>query len=139
METKNATIRLPKDLVDVLTKDGDSINQAIISTIKELQQIRIISMHELKGIFSANEWKFLADSLNGTMVTDSFRYDKKSLIIHCEDSELYDHTAQKYNVNIDELKQKINTLKGANIESLYRRVSDFWEHPETDIEKWAKY
>lgn len=139
METKNATIRLPKDLVDVLTKDGDSINQAIISTIKELQQIRIISMHELKGIFSANEWKFFADSLNGTMVTDAFRYDKEALIMHCEDSELYDHTAQKYNVSLDELKQKINTLKAANIEALYRHVSVFWEHPETNIEKWAIY
>ncbi len=104
-----------------------------------MQQIRIISMHELKGIFSAKEWKFFADSLNGTMVTDAFRYDKEALTIHCEDSELYDHTAQKYDVNLDEIKEKVNSLKGANIEALYRRVSDFWEHPETDFEKWATY
>ena len=32
-ETKNATIRLPQEIADWLTKDGKSINQAVIDTV----------------------------------------------------------------------------------------------------------
>ncbi len=60
-----ATIRLPQEIADWLTKDGKSINQAVIDTVNTLQSIRLISTTELRGIFSPNEWMFLADSFNG--------------------------------------------------------------------------
>lgn len=137
-ETKNATIRLPQEIADWLTKDGKSINQAVIDTVNTLQSIRLISTTELRGIFSANEWTFLADSFNGTIINDSIRYNVQMLIAHCEDSAIYDSLDKKYDVDMEVFKKKLNFLHCANVDALYARIEDFW-NKDIDIEDWAKF
>lgn len=44
MGTKNATIRISDELAEYLTRNGDSINQAIISGITNLRRIRNVSL-----------------------------------------------------------------------------------------------
>ena len=137
-ETKNATIRLPQEIADWLTKDGKSINQAVIDTANTLQSIRLISTTELRGIFSANEWMFLADSFNGTIINDSIRYNVQMLIAHCEDSVIYDSLDKKYDVDMEVFKKKLSSLHCANVDALYARIEDFWDK-DIDIEDWAKF
>lgn len=137
-ETKNATIRLPQEIADWLTKDGKSINQAVIDTVNTLQSIRLISTTELRGIFSANEWTFLADSFNGTIINDSIRYNVQMLIAHCEDSAIYDSLDKKYDVDMEVFKKKLIYLHCANVDALYARIEDFW-NKGIDIEDWAKF
>ena len=138
-DIKNATIRLHKDLIAWLTKGGKSINQAVIECTEFLRRIRQVSMGEIKGIFTPDEWKFLADSLNGTMIDDVFRCNVGALIAHCDDAAQYDFLCQKWHVDLDVLKQKISKLSGANIDAIYTRVEEFWADDSTDIETWAKY
>lgn len=138
-DIKNATIRLPEELINWLTRDGKSINQAVIECAEFLRRIRQVSMGEIKGVFTPNEWKFLADSLNGTVVDEVFRCNVGALVAHCEDADQYDFMGQKWNVDMEVLKQKIRKLAGANIDAIYARVEEFWAKPETDIDEWAKY
>lgn len=142
MGTKNATVRLPEDMVKWLTSSGNSINQGIINSVDTLKTIQTISMNELKGVFSPNEWRFLADCMNGIMITDSLRFSKDILISHCEDAELYEKKASKWNVDLDSLKKKITVLHGANIDAIYLKLdklyySDFTQSEE--IEAWAVF
>ena len=137
-ETKNATIRLPKETADWLTKDGKSINKAVIDAINTLQSIRLISTTELRGIFSPSEWMFLADSFNGTIFSESIRYNVKVLIAYCEDSVIYDSLDKKYNVDMEVFKKKLSSLHCANVDALYARIEDFWDK-DIDIEDWAKF
>lgn len=139
-ETKNATIRLPQEIADWLTKDGKSINQAVIDTVNTLQSIRLISTTELRGIFSAKEWKFLADSFNGIMINDSIRYNVQMLIAQCEDSAIYDSLDKKYDVDMEVFKKKLSSLHSANVDALYARIEDFLNADKhIDIEDWAKF
>jgi len=138
MDTKNATVRLPKNIADYLSQNYSSINQGIIETINAFLQIRSTSMNELKGVFAKDEWKFFADSLNGTLVDGVFRTNVGALVAQCEDSARYDGLDQKWNLNLEALIKKVKSLKGANIEALYTRVEAFWNHPE-DLEGWSEF
>jgi len=139
IDKKNATIRLPENLIAWLTKGGKSINQAVIECTEYLRRIRQVSMGEIKGVFTPDEWKFLADSLNGTMIDDVFRCNVGALIAHCDDADQYDFLGKKWHVDLDVLKQKISNLSGANIDAIYTRVEEFWADGSADIEAWAKF
>ena len=135
---KTVTIRLPQELADWLTVNGDSLNQSMISTVDTLRRIRLVSAGELKGVFTQNEWKFLADSLNGVVIDATFRCNVSALIAHCEDAASYDDAAMKWDITLSDLASKIGMLKGANIEAIYSRIEQFWKN-NLDIEEWANY
>lgn len=136
-DTKTVSLRIPNKILRYLNiKDG--INSAIVNSLEDLITIRRQTEMEIKGMFSSGEWKFLADSLNGTLVTDMFRVSKDALIAHCEDSETYDKVASRYDVSIPELSKKINGLCGAQVDAVYRRVESYWEN-QPALNEWAKY
>lgn len=138
MTTKNATIRLPEDIAEWLTENGKSINQAIIDSCQTLKRIRTVSTGEIRGIFTSAEWGFLVDSLNGTMITDTFRCNVQALVAHCEDSAKYEYLDKKWEVDMTKFLEKIKALHGANIDAIYARVEDFWEN-ERNLEEWINF
>lgn len=139
-ETKTVTLRLPVEMVEYLTRNDDSINQAVVNEISNLKRIRLVSMGELRGLFTPQEWVFIADSFNGTLVDDFMRANVGVFIAGCEDSERFEGKAGLHGVDLPSFLDKIRTLKGANIEAIYSRVEDFWNHSsETDINEWAEY
>lgn len=138
-ETKNITIRLPKDREEFLSSYSVSINNAIVRVIDEFRQIKLTSMHELKGVFTEDEWKFFFDSFNGSLIDGVFRTNIGAFIAHCEDSEKYEGSATRWNVNIDDISKKANQLKGANIDAIYSRIEMFWNTPQANLDEWAKW
>lgn len=90
MATKNVTLRLPEEMVEYLTRNNDSINQAVINEINAIKRIRTVAMGELKGLFTPQEWIFLADAFNGTLIDDVFCANKGAFIAACEDAEKYE-------------------------------------------------
>lgn len=130
MGTRNVTIRIPDEMTPWLSEQGDVLNQTIINLLNNFRYARQYALNELRGIFDKNEWLFFADSLNGNYVTDQFRYNKKGLMGHCEDSEDMFGYATKHNVSLPDLLQKIETLSASQIEALYYRVEKYWEIAE---------
>lgn len=139
MEQKTVSMRLPQDVADYIMRNGDSITDGVKNLVSQMQRHERYADVELRGRFTAEEWKFLADSLNGTMVLDDFRFSASALVAHNQDSQLYDGTASRWGIDIDKLNNKCNNLTAAQVEALYRRVERFWNHPETDMDAWAKY
>ena len=138
MGTITKTIRMPEELFAWLSEEGDSVNQVIVDLLENARIARVYSLNELKNTFTADEWKFFADSLNGTLVNDQFRYNKGALIAHCEDSEELEGIASRYGVEIDQLKEKINLMAASQVEALYSRVEQFWNNP-LDLDEWSNY
>lgn len=137
-EIRPVNLRITEELLNTIRKENESINQSFVDAINRYNVIRRISRVELKGIFTPDEWKFFVDSLNGTMIDDTLCTNTGALIAHCEDSERYEGTATKWNIDLDKLAEKINTLHGANVEALYTRVFEFWDNPK-DLGSWSKY
>ena len=140
MAIKNATIRLPEELIEWLTSGGKSVNQAVIECAQNLRRVRMVSAVELRGLFTPGEWKFLADSLSGASVADSFRCNVPALAAHVENVAQLDLLDKKWNVDVESFKQKILKLHGANVEALYARVEEFWANRDnTDLNEWAAF
>ena len=140
MAIKNATIRLPEELTKWLTSEGKSINQAVIECAQNLRRVRLVSVGELRGIFKPDEWKFLADSLNGTSVSESFRCNVLALVAHVEDAAHLESLDRKWALDIEALTNKIKRLHGANVEALYTRIEEYWANSDTtDLDDWAAF
>lgn len=140
MATRTVNLRLPEELVEYLTRNNDSINQAVIAELNALRRIRTVAMGELKGLFTSQEWMFLADTFNGTLIDDVFCANVGAFIAGCEDAEHYEGNATKWGVDLPKFITKVKTLHGVNIEAIYSRIKDYWEHcSEIKLEDWAKF
>ena len=137
METKQVNLRIPQELLDYVKSQYGSLNSDIVSAIQRLRSVRQVALGEIRGLFTKEEWMFFIDSMNGVMVDEIFCCNVGGLIAHCEDSERFEGTATKYGVDLDSITQKIKTLRGANIEAIYYRVSQFWDN--TDKYKLEEY
>lgn len=111
----------------------------ISESLAELQMIRRRSQGELKGIFSPAEWSYMADSLNGTMITAEFRCLQGALIASVEDSDLYDGLGAKWNVDVKVLCDKVRKLTAAQVDAVFARVEAFWNSEEKDLGEWSKW
>lgn len=137
---KTVTIRMPKDLHEKLQAQAtqDSLNTVIVKRLEELTLLQTNATNEIKNTFTQNEWKYIVDALNGSLAMGSFRYYKSVLIATLEDAERFDGLCAKWEVNLQELTSKINSLHGANIDAIYTRVEQYWNKP-TDIEEWSVF
>lgn len=140
METKTVTLRLPQDVADYISSRSDyGMTDGVKDIVETLRRHERYADVEIKGRFTPEEWKFLADSLNGTMTLDDFRFVPSVLVAHNEDSQLYEGTADKWGVDLAALNAKVEALSATQVEALYRRIEKFWSHPETDLDAWAVY
>ncbi|MEG1684550.1 MAG: hypothetical protein RR319_01195 [Bacteroides sp.] len=133
---KTITIRMSDELAKWLALSGNT-NKEIISNLEAIKKIRAVSTSELKGMFTPGEWKFFVDSLNGIIIDTAFRCNASMLEIMVGDEEL-SFTAEKWDVDVEELINKIKMLKGANVDALYSRVETFWDNP-SDLDEWSNF
>lgn len=138
MTTITKTIRLTDEMVTYVTSNYKNLNRGVNEIIDTMRIIRNASTYELRGKFTEAEWKFLTDSLNGTMTDGPFRTNAKALAAHCEDSDMYDGTAAKWGIDLKAMTDKIEALTAAQVEALYWRVEAFWDEPK-DLEAFAKF
>lgn len=148
METKNITIRIPATMYQEMQKnsenplmDAGSINQQIVDGLEKLSVLERMSMNELRGRFTPQEWACFADMLNGTRIDGQFRYSTVSIIAQIEDSSLYEGVCGKWGVDQETLIAKCKQLTSAQLDALYRRVESFWRNSsnQVDILKWGEF
>lgn len=139
METKTITIRVPMEHAEWLAKNQEGMNAAIVDCIEKTAYINKYAMRDIKGKLTPSEWKFIADSLNGSIVEGDFRYVSGALIAHTQDADEFEGLGAKWNVNVEELCSKISKLSCCEIEAIYRRVEAFWEDSTQDMEEWSKF
>lgn len=139
-ETKNVTLRLPVHVVEYLEKSDYSINQAVIDAVEKLEMVEKYADRDIQNKFTEAEWKYLADSLNGTMVEGDFRFYSAALTANIEDSARYDGLDTKWDVDPEQLTTKIKALSSSAIDAIHRRVERFWNTDRpVDLDEWAKY
>ena len=106
------------------------------------RKVLIDAAANLKGKFTPNEWKFMADTLNGTRFRPEERFKPFILVYEFEDSQIYDRTADKWGVDIEALNAKVIALTAAETDAVISRVEKFWancDRPCFLLEKWAKF
>ena len=139
MEQKTVTLRLPQDVAEFINRNDDGMTYGVINLVNLIRRHEKHADVEIRNRFTPEEWKFLADSLNGTLTLDDFRFSSSALVAHNQDAQLYDCTASRWGIDLEALNKKCEQLSASQVEALYRRVEKFWAHPESDMGVWAKY
>lgn len=138
-ETRTVTIRVSIEDADTLTKLGNgSINRGVSLMTSKIRVLTKIAEREIKGVFTEQEWKFLADSLNGVIIDDAIRYCPKNLAYHNEDTRTYEHMDEKWSVDVAELNKKVMQLTSAQVDAVYMRIERFWSE-NVELDEWSKY
>lgn len=142
MGTKTVTLRLPEELVEYLTENNKSINQAVISEIANYRRMKNTAYMELAGVFTEKEWLYLIDSyLNEALLLDDYMCDSVGIFIfNVMESERFSNKAEKFGIDMDELVSKIKKLHSANIIGMYERLETYRKMSDKiDIKKWANF
>ncbi len=140
MATRTVNLRIREELMQYLEKKTDtSVNQLVNDIIERIQRIEKYADRDIMNVFTPQEWEYMADSLNGTLVEGDFRYYAQALIAGLEDSAKYDGLDKKWDVDVNTLSDKVSKLSSSAIEAIHRRIEAFWEDSTQDLEEWAKY
>lgn len=140
MAAKAVSLRLPEELVERLSKKGENFTQIVISELNSLERIRLVSLGEVKGMFTPQEWIFIADAFNGTLMDSVLRANVGVFIASCEDAERFEGKATLHQIDLEKFLDKVRSLRGANIEAIISRVEEYWEHShEIDINIWSQF
>lgn len=140
MAAKAVSLRLPEELVERLSKKGENFTQIVISELNSLERIRLVSLGEVKGMFTPQEWIFIADAFNGTLMDSVLRANVGVFIASCEDAERFEGKATLHQIDLEKFLDKVRSLRGANIEAIISRVEEYWGHShEIDINSWSQF
>lgn len=141
MAKKTITFRFDEAKLNQLTKGGEiNPSDAFEKLVDISASERKVKMEDIRGIFSVEEWKGLANSMNGIIIDDYIRYSRDFFSAHCEDAELYESAFTLMGADVKSVCDKIKKLTMLQVSSVIDRVADFWNNQnETGIEldKWA--
>lgn len=125
---------LMKEIYDTL---GEKDPEVIVSQLETLHRLRQCALRELKGKFTHAEWKFMVDSISGTLVSADIRPNVSIFVAHCEDSAALDWLDSKYGVEMPMFIKKLKTLTSAQVDTIYYAIGKFWDNPESNIDEWV--
>lgn len=131
MAKKTVTLRITHEAEAFMLKKGSSLSVGAQTTASHLLAIEQYSDREVAEIFSEeNEWNFLYDTHNGTMIEDWMRFNATMLCAHCEDCE--DIYYIRWNINRKAFSDKCASLTAAQCDAVYRRIEKFWAQAHTE-------
>jgi len=143
MAKKTITFRFDESKLNQLTNGGEiNPSEAFEKLMDDAIKEKNIKMNDIRGIFTENEWKGLANSLNGTTVDEIMRYSNDLFIDHCDDAELYESAFSVMGASLQTVNEKIKGLTKIQVSSVLDRVSDFWNNQNgtgIELDKWAKW
>lgn len=95
------------------------------------------TLHDLKGVFTADELMLMIDRHNGVMLSPD--YAGQSLALGVRDSIELDRTDQKWNVDKDRMLNKIDALPVFTRACLEVWAVAFWEDGSTAAEDYIRW
>jgi len=111
---------------EIRKRHPENISKGLRTVLEDYFTVEKLVLRELKGYFTQNELQFIADALNGLIFTPLFPASEV-LKDELEKSEIYEKKAQKWNVNLNELFEKIDNLSESQIYVFMRAVEDAWK------------
>ncbi len=122
---KSITTRLDDKTVKMLETTFDSNYNGIRIATESFFVLRSKMQSEIKGIFSGNEIKAIIDMFNGTMF-DPQLAQKAVLKAEIEDSEKYEGTLKRWEVDKAVILSKVDNMTEAQAFFVIFEAWNFW-------------
>lgn len=139
-EQVNQAARLDADDYEYVLQKGHgaTFNQSLRILIHTMQGIEAQALLELRGYFTSDEWKFMADilMLNSDIITT--RDELGRIIMQAKNLNA---KTDLYGISLPILIDKIRSLNTAHILAACERVHGYWLEYGKGIvfEEWANY
>ena len=125
-------IRLPENYHESFRKIGDNTSQNAIQAITGYIELKRHTLNELKGVFTPNEVKYLVDISNATMFMTEYAASLSMLIARVEDANELEGMAEKWGVDFDKFKQKLEKLTASQVYFLQLECYNYWYGSDED-------
>jgi hypothetical protein len=127
MKETRINTNLPAPYAKLFETIGEkSTSQNAVFAISSFIELKRQTIKEIAGLFTENELKYLTDIANATMFDPVFATQKLSLIAAVEDSDRYEGTAKKWDIDLKQLLSKVNKLTAAQCFFLQRETYLYW-------------
>lgn len=138
--TPSAGLAMSADIVKRVNDIGMDVNQ-ISNEAENLMQIRRSSLREIRNYFTQGEWSYLADMLNGTMITPMFRCNIDALCFAIEEADALNNLGDKWKIDPIDLIEKVRKCCGSQIDAIYYRINQFWysDNETRDMGEWSNW
>lgn len=126
MASKNITIRLEEVQAENLKRDYGQISTAIQLIVEPFERIRRMTIDELKGYFTREEWVALIDSQNAVLLSPDFIYSRNFLLAQLEDFESLERGVSRHRADSKTILNKIRQLSHSQVYFLVMEINAFW-------------
>ncbi len=137
--SKNATVRISEDSQNVLRNNFKNLNEAITLLVEPFDKLRKMTITERKGYFTREEVVAMVSSLNGTLITPDFIYNKQFFIHQLSDFESFENGVSRHEAALEPLVEKIKQLSSAEVYVITLDIYTFWNTGgdlEDYLSKW---
>ena len=131
MATKPVTTNLDETVLKQISTTFETVYQGMQLTVESFFILRRFAQKELKGIFLESELEAIIDMFNGTIFEPKMA-QKAVLIAQIEDSETYEGTLSKWEVNKKDFIDKISKITETQAFFLMFEAWNYWYSPKTE-------
>lgn len=147
MKTVQKSIRINPTTLQKIDEFSSSTNEGIQTATDSFLLLQKHTLEELKDIFSKDELNAIIDSFNGLIMENWYMPITKMMIWEIEDANRYEGLSERWNIDYDNLIEKIKKLTSAQTYFFMFEISRFWnlddpayknETNQPDLEKFKK-
>lgn len=138
-EPKPFTCRLDNDeWLYVYNKGfGHTFNESLRYFIRYVRDMEGEGLAELRGYFTPNEWKYMADALDNCSQPIWSRNELSRKVMEIRNLEA---KRSYYNIDLSELCEKISSLSPIHVMVVSQRIHEFWDRSQAvTMDEWSKY
>ena len=108
-------------------------NKALVALLTQLRTIQGLSLAELNGWFTADEWKYLADVLVLNRVSS-----KGELLEVATNTDNLISRLTFYHIDTRDFIRRLSQINEIHVMAIADRCADYWEQRELiDFSEWA--
>jgi len=119
-------IRISPDAIEQITKLYDSKQRGNHRLLCFALKLRGQLHKEVRGIFTHAELSAMLDNENRTLIGERYWGNKRMFLYSLEDGFNLDGLAQKWSVEYDAIKAKVNALSDPAFLYLHESIYQFW-------------
>ena len=110
------------------------VNKALVALLTQLRRIQGLSLAELNGWFTAEEWKYLADLLK-----DNYVGSKGELLELITNTDNLISRMTFYSIDQSDFVKRRSQINEIHVMAITDRVADYWEGKDLiDLGEWAQ-
>lgn len=140
MSNTTSSFRIDQPTKEELSQIWGSVSAGATKAVEAYVNLRKRVLQDMKGYFSKDELTALVDNQNGTIFSPDLFSISGTWVHGVEDGIKYDGLDSRWNIDRDDLIEKLNALSDVQAYFMREEIDRFWSDTDSDLEEFvSKY